>query len=250
MSDFKNKTRRGIKLLCFFHGYSELESVEMIDRIDKSTHRSVILSWIIRATYMPVITVKQKTMQAVNVAYYFPIHYDPIYQEEVQTSRHPTVRLNQYLRRWIVLGAYFVAKEFIIQFLGIRTIWEPTAYTNDRDRKLGRHSFVKSSWSRCLRNKRSNGASTAILHRRNFEIRWNQSRRRQGPSYFCTSHASASHLNLIGRVQHCTCYTIISPFSKWPLKHRDFCIYAVGTFGTPALLVYIFIMLRQVLKIF
>ena len=90
MSDFENKTRRWIKLLCFLHGYSELESVEMIDRIDKPAHRRVILSWFIWAAYM--ITVKPMTMQAVDMAYYYPIHYDPIYREEVQTSRRPTVR--------------------------------------------------------------------------------------------------------------------------------------------------------------
>ena len=58
MSDFENKTRRGIKLLCFLHGYSELSCVEMIDRVDKSAHRGVILSWFIWAAY--IITVKLK----------------------------------------------------------------------------------------------------------------------------------------------------------------------------------------------
>ena len=39
-------------------------------------------------------------MQAVNMmAYYFPIRYGPIFLEEVQTFRRPTVRLNEYLRR-------------------------------------------------------------------------------------------------------------------------------------------------------
>jgi hypothetical protein len=94
MSDFENKTRRGIKLLCFLHGYSKLESVEMIDSIDKPAHRGVILSWFIWATY--ITTVKSKTMRAMNTAYCFPIHYDPTYREEVQTSRRPTVKLNEY----------------------------------------------------------------------------------------------------------------------------------------------------------
>ena len=97
MSDFENKSRRGVELLCFLHGYSELSSVEMIDSIDKPAHRDVILSWFIWTAYM--ITVKPKTMRAVNMAYYFPIHYGPIYLEEVQTFRRPAVRLNEYLRR-------------------------------------------------------------------------------------------------------------------------------------------------------
>ena len=42
-----------------------------------------------------------------------------------------------------VEDTYFVAKEFIIQFFGIRPIGKPTAYTDDSDRKLGRHSFAK-----------------------------------------------------------------------------------------------------------
>ena len=90
MGDFENKTRRWVKLLCFLHGYTELESVEMIDGIDKPALRGVILSWFIWAVYM--ITIKPKTMRAVDMAYYYPIHCDPTYQEEVQTSRRPTVR--------------------------------------------------------------------------------------------------------------------------------------------------------------
>lgn len=58
MSNFENKTRRGVKLLCFLHGYTELESVEMIDGIDKPALRGVILSWFIWAVYM--IEVKPK----------------------------------------------------------------------------------------------------------------------------------------------------------------------------------------------
>ena len=82
------------------------------------------------------------------MAYYYPIHYDPTYREGVQTSRRPTVSLNEYFKlRRVVLDAYFVAKELIIQFFGIRTIGEPTAYTDDGDRKLGRHGVSKSSWS-------------------------------------------------------------------------------------------------------
>ena len=76
----------------------------------------------------------QKTMRAVNMAYYYPIHCDPTYQEEVQTSRRPTVRLVECLRCW----RYLLCCEGIHNtILWYQTHWEAYSLYRRQRQEIG-----------------------------------------------------------------------------------------------------------------